>query len=394
MATEVGIGRSVLRDPQSAARQAVSEALTSSGMDGADFVLMFATVGYDQQLLVKSVREASGGAVLSGCSAEGVIVQDGCDESNFALAVLLFRSDEIRFHAGLSPGPQAEAEQLGATVARQVSAAAGADARALFLFPDGLTVDFDGLRQGLEDGLQLEPALPIFGGTAGDNWSWVQTYQYHDDDVISDGVAWAVMSGDAHVATAVNHGCVGLGVQHVVTRSEGTTIYEIDGRRALEVMHQYMTSEEMQDWGRATIHLPLAFEVPEGLGAYDPHLIRVMLTKDDETGAVTIPTRVRPGTRLWIARRDFDKVISGVGTLAADLNAQFAGAIPKVVLQFECAGRGRTFLREEQKLELVRQLHQQVPPTTWFGFYTYGEIGPVAGQNSFHNYTSVLAAIL
>src|SRR3954468_22850285 len=112
MATEVGIGRSVLRDPQSAARQAVTQALTSSGMDGADFVLMFATVGYDQQLLVKSVREASGGALLSGCSAEGVIVQDGSDESNFALAVLVFRSDEIRFHAGLSPGLQADAEQL------------------------------------------------------------------------------------------------------------------------------------------------------------------------------------------------------------------------------------------------------------------------------------------
>jgi len=84
----------------------------------------------------------------------------------------------------------------------------------------------------------------------------------------------------------------------------------------------------------------------------------------------------------------------GVDKLASQLLDQLAGETPKLVLQFECAGRGRTFLRDEQKLQLVRQLHDQLPATVWFGFYTYGEIGPFAGHNCFHNYTSVLAAIL
>jgi hypothetical protein len=259
MGTKVGMGMSHHRDPRVAAQEAVKQALADGDIDQPSFVFMFATVGYDQPTIVKAVREATRGAPLTGCSAEGVIVQATPDESNFALAVLAIRSDEIRFQNGLATGMQADALAVGRAIGSAIEPGGLKDARVLFLFPDGITVDFDSIREGLEGTLALDHFLPIVGGTAGDNWEWVQTYQYCDDEVVSNGAAWVLFSGDIRLVTAVNHGCVGLGVKHEVTRSEGTKIFELDGRPAVEVVREYMAVEELESWAAATVSLPLGF---------------------------------------------------------------------------------------------------------------------------------------
>jgi small ligand-binding sensory domain FIST len=43
---------------------------------------------------------------------------------------------------------------------------------------------------------------------------------------------------------------------------------------------------------------------------------------------------------------------------------------------------------------LLKSLHETVgSDVPWLGFFTYGEIGPLAGINQVHNYTCVMAAI-
>jgi len=376
-----------------AAQEAVSRALADGAIERADFTMMFATAGYDQPTIVRAVRAATGGAPLCGCSAEGVIVQADQDESNFSLAVLAISSDEMTFQNGIGMGMSADATGLGRAIAGAIRPDLLADARALFVFPDGVSVDFDGFRLGIEEALDLDRVLPLFGGSASDNWVWEQTWQYCDDEVESDGVAWALLSGDVRLATAVNHGCVSLGVEHEITRCEGTRVHELDGRPALEVLHEYMTPEEMEDWAMVVINMPMAVQAPGDATGDDRYLIRVVLSKDDVSGSVTLPTRVEAGTRIWMARRDYEQVVTGVGRLVTDLTRQLDGEQPKLVLQFECAGRCKSFVRDEIKSELQRQLHDQLPPAAWFGFYTYGGIEPLAARNCFHNYASVVAAL-
>lgn len=396
MGTNVGMGISHHRDPRAAAREAVAQALANGGIDQPSFVFMFATVGYDQSAIVKAVREATGGAPLTGCSAEGVIVQATPDESNFALAVLTVRTDQIRFQNGLTTGMQVGTLDAGRAIGNAIDPNGLPDARVLFLFPDGVTVDFDSLREGLEERLALDRFLPIVGGTAGDNWKWVKTYQYYNDEVVTNGAAWALFSGDIRLVTAVSHGCVGLGVKHKVTRSEGTKIFELDGRPALEVVREYMAVEELDDWAAATVSLPLGFEAADDLAGYDDdgYIMRVMTSMDEETGSVTIPTHIRTGATISMHRRDYQKTIDGVNRLADELIEQLDGHVPKFVFQFECCGRGKNFLRDEQKLQLLQRLRERLPDVPWFGCYTFGEIGPVAGRNWFHNYTSVVAALV
>src|SRR5918994_1175633 len=69
MATKAGVGVSRHHNPNVAGREAAEQALQNAGVSKPDFVLMFGSIGYDQHSLVRAVREATGGAPLSGCGA-------------------------------------------------------------------------------------------------------------------------------------------------------------------------------------------------------------------------------------------------------------------------------------------------------------------------------------
>ena len=70
MTTKAGVGMSRHHNPNVAGREAAEQALKNAGVQRPDFVCMFASIGYDQHSLLRAVREATGGAPLSGCSAE------------------------------------------------------------------------------------------------------------------------------------------------------------------------------------------------------------------------------------------------------------------------------------------------------------------------------------
>jgi hypothetical protein len=181
-----------------------------------------------------------------------------------------------------------------------------------------------------------------------------------------------------------------------VTRCEGNIIYEIDGKPALEVLKDYVTVAGTEEWWTmAVLTFPLGFKVPGFMQDYDEYIIHAVVGgKDDTTGSLTIPTEVSEGTSIWVMRRDSEKLADGVERAAKEIKTQLGDNPPKLIFQFDCAGRGKIFLREQQKLRLLEKLYQRIgPEVPWLGFYTFGEISPVGERNYFHNYTVVLTAI-
>jgi hypothetical protein len=176
MATRAGVGMSRLHNPNVAGREAAEQALKKADVEWPDFVFMFATVGYDQHSLLRAVREATGDAPLTGCSAEGTINGDDADESNFSVVVMVLSSEELWWRNGLARGLSADSHGTGQRVAQSLSSDVSADAVGLFVFPDGTTVNFDEFFAGLEEDLSSDRFLPIWGGGAGDNLALVQTY--------------------------------------------------------------------------------------------------------------------------------------------------------------------------------------------------------------------------
>jgi len=391
----VGVGFSVHKNPAEAGKEAALKALQQGGITKPDLVFVFATVGYNQQVLIEAIREATSGAPLSGCSGEGIITQGMVVETNFGVCVMAIASDELRFANVRVKEITRGADMAGERLAAEVQPLLALDTVACFLFADGLVFDFDPFRRAFEKSLRRDKPLPLFGGLAGDNWAGRKTYQYHDDEIFSQGISCVVMSGKGNVAWGVSHGCVPTGLKRTITRSKGNIIYEIDGIPALEALNDYIEEGMEIRWNKRMLNVCLGFKTPEHIKQeYGDFFVRYMMNKDDQDGHVTIQSDVKNGTEFWIARRDKDLIRDGLQVISRQIKEKMGNQRPKFILHFECMGRGKVVFREQEKIELLRSLQDDIgADLPWIGFYTYGEIGPISSYNSIHNFTAMVAAV-
>ena len=384
-------------NPNVAGREAAEQALQKAGLSKPDFVFMFASIGYDQHSVLRAVRETTGGAPLSGCSAEGTIDGDNADESNFSVVVTAISSDELHWHNGLARGLEDDPRAVGKQLAQDLLPNLSAETIGLFVFPDGKTDNLDPFFAGLEGNLPSERFLPLWGGGAGNNLNLEEpTYQYCDDEVVSHGVSYALLSGAAQASWAISHGMVPIGGERKVTCSQGNVIYEIDGKPAIEVLKEYLPEHalvEDRDWRPYAISLALVFEAPSYMKD-EEYVVRGVPAVKKADGSITVQTEVQEGTSIWFSSRDKEKISTRFDQMAGQIKEQLGDQKPKLVFQFECLTRGKMLFREQEKQELLRRFRQSVgPDVPWAGFYTIGEIGSVEEHNDRHLYTSVVLAL-
>jgi hypothetical protein len=397
MTTKAGVGTSNHHNPNVAGREAAEQGLRNAGIAKPDFVFMFASIGYDQRSLLRAVRETTGGARLSGCSAEGTISGDDADESNFSVVVAVLSSDELQWTNGLVKGLSVDSRAVGRRVAQDLLPHLSTETIGLFVFPDGLIDYLDDFFAGMEGNLPSERFLPLWGGGAGNNINLEEpTYQYCDDEVISDGVSYALLSGKAQASWAISHGMVPIGGERKVTRSKGNVIFEIDGKPAIEVLKEYLPEHaliEDRDWMPYAISLALVFEAPNYFKD-EEYVVRGVPAVRMADGSITVQTEVPEGTSVWFSSRDKEKISTRFDQMAGQIKEQLGDEKPKLVFQFECLTRGKLLFREQEKQKILRRFRQSVDPDVpWAGFYTIGEFGPVEEHNDRHLYTSVVLAL-
>jgi hypothetical protein len=377
-----------------AGREAAQQALKNVGVDRPDFAFMFASIGYDQTSLVRAVREATGGTLLSGCSWEGTINGEDADESNFSVAVTAIISDELQWINGMATGLRADSRAVGQQVAQNLQSDFSSAVTGLFVFPDALAVNFDHFVSGLGGYLSPDRFVPLWGGAAGDDFARRQTYQYYDDEVVSDGVAYVLLTGKVQAAWAVSHGCIPIGNECKVTRCQGNVIYEIDGKPVLEVIKEYIPDPDLvANWYRYALTLALSLKALEYFED-EEYIVQGIPRINEDDGSVTIQTEVSEGMSVWFSSRDKEKIATGLDRMAQQIKHQLGDAQPKLVFQFDCSSRGKMMFRDQERTKLLGEFRQSVgPDAPWVGFYTYGEIGPVATHNLRHIYTAVVLAL-
>src|ERR671912_1528516 len=361
MATKAGVGVSRHHNPNVAGHEAAEQALQNAGVSKPDFVLMFGSIGYDQHSLLRAVREATGGAPLTGCSAEGTINGDEIDESGFSVVVTAISSDELHWTNGLATGLEYDPRAVGQQVAQELLPHLSSDTIGLFVFPDGLINYLDNFFAGLDGDLPSERFLPLWGGGAGNNFNLEEpTYQYCDDEVVSHGVSYALLSGEALPGWAISHGMVPIGGERKVTCSQGNVIYEIDGKPAIEVLKEYLPEHalvEDRDWRPYAISLALVFEAPSYMKD-EEYVVRGVPAVKKADGSITVQTEVQEGTSIWFSSRDKEKISTRFDQMAGQIKDQLGDEKPKLVFQFEYSTRGKLQFREQKKQEIFRRFRQ------------------------------------
>ena len=346
MTTRGGVGLSKHPNPARAARDAVEQARKESGIEKPSLVMVYATVSYPQEQTLAMIRELVGPVPIAGCSVEGTISQHGSVEENFTLMVSLIESDELRFDVASSVGLGEDSARVGRELGESLRPKLKDDAIALIMLTDGLVMNYDLFADALKESLFPDRFLPCLGGMAGDDWTFENTYQYINGEVITGGVVGVLMSGPRKMACSITHGCASVGNKHEITKADSYTIQEIDGRPALEVFKEYLHIDEINDWPKAVANVGIGLRASSELSkSYDEFVIRYVPLKNDEEGTIQIPTEISAGTSIWMMRRDHDKMEAGIGRIVKDLKEKLGTAKPQLVFQFDCVGRAKVILR-------------------------------------------------
>jgi small ligand-binding sensory domain FIST len=162
------------------------------------------------------------------------------------------------------------------------------------------------------------------------------------------------------------------------------------------VLKEYLPEQALandHDWMRYAISLALTFKAPSYMKD-EEYVVRAVPAVKIADRSITVQTEVQEGTSVWFSSRDKEKISSRFDRMAAQIKEQLGDAQPKLILQFECATRGKMMFRDQEKLQLLKRFRQSLDPAApWAGFYTAGEIGPVEEHNLRHLYTSVVLAL-
>lgn len=388
-----GVGLSQdLSDHKKAGAEAASAAIEKLGGEKPEILFAFSSIKYKQEDVLQGIREIAPDAIVVGGSAAGEItswrtVFDGVN-------VLAIASDKIKFVTGVGDGVSKDSFAAGAKAAQMVVDNAGGEKPRLFIMlPDGMTGNGAAIVDGVKSVLGDDAS--IIGGSLGDDYLFKKTYEYHQDQVLSDVVVGVGMYGDFAYGFGIKHGWEPVGLPLRVTKAEGVKLQEVDNQPALKIYEDYFGKESSELVKEPLARMAYTYPIGIAVEGSDELLIRDPVIAN-EKGEISMAAAIPEGTTIRLMIGDRDKAIAAAKTAAGVALEQLAGADPKFILMFNCMARNKLLgVRcHEENEEVSSVIGKDVPMA---GFYTYGEQGPLLGQKGtpayFHNETMTLLVV-
>jgi len=321
-------------------------------------------------------------AHLLGCSTAGEIHQERVRDDSISAAVIRFARTDLRL-ASAPVATDADSRAAGVAIA---DALAGPGLRGVVVLSEGLAVNGSELARGLGD--RLDPGVIVTGGLAGDGGRFHRTWVLHRDRPTAAMVTAVGLYGD-HVH--LGHGSQGgwdiFGPDRVVTRSAGNVLYELDGKPALALYKEYL--------GDRAAGLPttaLLFPLAILRDAASHRVVRTVLGVDEATQSMRFAGDIPQGALAQLMRSNVDRLVTGAADAALAARPRSPGR-PVLSLAVSCVGR-RLVLKGRTEEELEAALDGLPAGSTQVGFYSYGELSPIAsGRCELHNQTMTLTTI-
>ncbi len=381
-----------LKNSYQAGADAVSTAISNLGGVSPHIVFLFSSIQYDQPEVVRGARSVmSQDTILVGASAAGEITSAVTVFD--AVNAMALSSDTARFSVGICRDVKQDSAKAGADSARDLLERAGGKIDLLIMLPDGLNGNGAAIVRGIQS--VVGETFPIIGGSAGDDYLFKQTWQYYQNEVVTDAVITIGISGDFSFGFGVRHGWEPIGLPLKVTKSDGAILKEVDGKPALKVYEEYF-GKEAEELIRQPI-ARMAYTYPLGMSVEgsDELLIRDPVIAN-EKGEITTAAEIPEGITIRLMLGDRDKAIKAAHEAAAVAIGQLGGRAPRAILMFNCMARNRLLgvHCHEENHEVQSVIGNDVPMA---GFYTYGEQGPLLGKKNtkayFHNETMTLLVL-
>ncbi len=392
MSIRIGVGTSENLDAFQAGKEAARAACQRAQEDFLDLLIVFASVKFDQQNLLRGIKSVSQNATIIGCSSAGEITNWGI--SNNAVAVMGFKSKGLRFSTGLGCGLSQDARAAGQKCAREAIKARLRNRHIFIMMPDGLSGNGADAIRGAQE--VLGTSFPIVGGSAGDDYLFEKTFQYYHDKVLNDSVVGILFGGKISIGIGTRHGWHAIGKAREVTKASGNIIEKLDEKEALRIYQDYFAEEAESlkrfTWAKIGTIYPLGMSIADE----EEYLIRYA-TKATANGSLVCAAEVPQGSQVRLMIADKEGVLNAAREAAAKAKEGIKDAKILAVIIFDSIARKRVLGRDAKKeIAVIKKVLGETAPI--IGFYSYGELAPLRaeryiGKSYFHNETIVVLCL-
>lgn len=236
---------------------------------------------------------------------------------------------------------------------------------------------------------KTEGIIPIFGGLAGDEYSFEKTIVGLNADASAGKIIAVGFYGEnLHFGFGSEGGWSDYGPEREVTDSDKNVLYKIGDRSALEIYKEYL-GKYADELPGSSLYFPLSMkENPNS----EP-IVRTILSIDEEKQSMTFAGNIPVGSTVRFMKGNIDKLINASYNVAQEIHKNQISQ-PDLAFLVSCVGRKIVLgNRIEEEIEVVKEVFGD--KMLIFGFYSYGEISPTLNKIAceLHNQTMTLTTI-
>ncbi len=315
------------------------------------------------------------------CSTAGEIAHNSVYDESAVITVISFENTTLKT-ASLNLDGFKDSFELGKSLIQQFDTNG---LTSILILSDGLLVNGSQLVGGMEAG-NLGKVL-ITGGLAGDGTQFDNTL-VGLNGIPKIGTVAAVGFYGEHidVRSSSVSGWDVFGPERVVTRANGTELYEIDNSSAVDLYKIYL-GPYIDDKTNSTLLFPLAVKLP----GRPNYIARSILSVSHEKNCIIFSGDIPEGSTVRFMKANFEKLIDAADQAAKEISGDDSTYSPELAILISCVGR-RIILGKQVEEEVGVVSDYFTDKTAIVGFYSYGEISPQlnVGPCQLHNQTMTI----
>lgn len=346
--------------------------------------ILFCTLDCNHSYILSSIRHSFPFIELIGCTTDGEMSSLlGFTEDSISLMV--FASDTIEIRAGLGKGATSKGKDVGVEAAlsahNRLDKYQNEEKFAIMLV-DPLNAGVSDIDQGIEE--VLGKNFPLIGAATAAHSKKRTTYQFCNDEVVTDSVALLLFAGPIVFSCGIKGGHAPMGGKELVTSSNKNILYTIGDKPALEYFQRYIG----ESYSLFMNYCLAVYEKDR-----DSFYVRSAPYCDPQTGTVTLNGIVPQGTYVQIGTVDKNTCNDSCSQSLQMALQNYPGSKPSAAILFSCAGR--KIMLGTQVVKEVQLAMENLGDIPFCGFYSYGEIGPLTkgSKSLFHGTTFITLLI-
>ena len=254
----------------------------------------------------------------------------------------------------------------------------------VFVVSEGSFINGSKLTEGMTS--SKDTNLLITGALCGDGTRFEKTVaSYNENPKEGELIAIGFYGDTLEVTFSIHGGWTPFGPERIVTKSDGNTLYELDGQPALDLYKKYL-GKKAKDLPGAALLYPLNVTSKDE----NQSIVRSILNINKDENAVILAGDIPEHSKVQLMMTNVDH-IANASERAARQALEPRKNKPEVAFLVSCIGRKLVLdQRVEEEIEEVREVLGD--DVILSGFYSYGEIAPFHGEMScrLHNQTMTI----